>query len=196
MNSERISGISQKHSSNNKMKNQNMYLSRFYGITDTGKVRKQNQDYYYVSGDKFFFVIADGMGGHKAGEVASAMTVKHIVSEFERQCTVPEIFNPEEFFKSIVKSANAEIRKKAGEDPELSGMGTTVAIAWIYKNILFTCHVGDSRIYVIDKTAIREIGNDHSVTSEHIQNGRMTREEARLSNMKHYLTVRSEGTRR
>src|SRR5699024_1940526 len=126
----------------------------FIGVsTDKGKVRKNNQDSYFVSEDTELplFIVADGMGGHKAGEVASNMAVE-IVKDFfieKKEELKKNKVDILKFIKSAVEKANTIIYKKSIENDEFHGMGTTITMAYIFENKLYIGHVGDSRAYLL-----------------------------------------------
>ncbi|MCM1243838.1 MAG: protein phosphatase 2C domain-containing protein, partial [Roseburia sp.] len=123
-------------------------MLKSYAITDIGRRRQLNQDYIYISETPVgnlpnVFIVADGMGGHNAGELASRYTVETIVEEitssFEK--------NPVIIFGKAIEKANANTRKKASEDRALAGMGTTLVMATCIGNYLEVANVGDSRLY-------------------------------------------------
>ena len=130
------------------------------------------------------FIVADGMGGHKAGDYASRCTVetieREIKSSFEK--------NPSIIIKKAIQTANQEIRKRAAEDPNLTGMGTTVVVATVIGRYLQVANVGDSRLYVANSQEIRQITRDHSLVEEMIRLGGLKREEARLHPDKNIIT--------
>ncbi len=130
------------------------------------------------------FIVADGMGGHKAGDYASRYTVetieREIKSSFEK--------NPSIIIKKAIQTANHEIRLKAAEDPNLTGMGTTVVVATVIGRYLQVANVGDSRLYVANSQEIRQITRDHSLVEEMIRLGGLKREEARLHPDKNIIT--------
>jgi len=167
---------------------QKALLNKSYGVTDIGKTRKVNQDCFYISEAHGLYLVADGMGGHNAGEIASEMTAKHIASVFEQNGYYTDSLETERFFGSLVSEVNEMVRQAASDNPEYSGMGTTLAIACISGNVMHTCHVGDSRIYVINKDSIRQIGYDHSLVVQMLKEGKITAEEAALSNNRNILT--------
>jgi len=157
---------------------------RYAGATDTGLVRQSNQDAIFVSDD--LAIVADGMGGHAAGEVASAMTIELIREGYERDSSVEGLYN-------AVNSANLAVLNDARDHPEHFGMGTTViAIGLTLDDFgvasptLF--HVGDSRAYQLRDGALRQLSEDHSVAEEWVRMGRLTPEEAAVHPRRHQLT--------
>ncbi len=155
-----------------------------FGATDTGLRRDHNEDCFLIKASENVYIVADGMGGHNAGEVASAAAADIAGSYF-----TPELIedlrqdrkNIEEEMTKAAISAHQGVLQLAGTNSEYVGMGTTIVLAFIHKQILHTCHVGDSRVYVIDQEYIEQITEDHSTAAELIKEGRMTREEARYS---------------
>ena len=130
------------------------------------------------------FIVADGMGGHKAGDYASRYTVetieREIRSSFEK--------NPSIIIKKAIQTANREIRQRASEDPNLAGMGTTVVVATIIGRYLQVANVGDSRLYIVNGQEIRQITRDHSLVEEMVRLGGIRREDARLHPDKNIIT--------
>lgn len=130
------------------------------------------------------FIVADGMGGHKAGDYASRYTVETI----EREIKASFEKNPSIIIKKAIKTANKEIRQRAGEDPNLAGMGTTVVVATVIGKYLQVANVGDSRLYIANGTEIRQITRDHSLVEEMVRLGGIKREDARLHPDKNIIT--------
>ena len=123
-----------------------------FSITDVGMVRQVNQDYVYMTDNPLgplpnLFVVADGMGGHQAGDYASKYTVEVLKRELENTSEQ----DVERALVSAIKTANREIIKKASEDPHLKGMGTTVVLATIVNQMMYFANVGDSRLYLINQ---------------------------------------------
>ena len=121
-----------------------------FSITDVGMVRQVNQDYVYMTDNPLgplpnLFVVADGMGGHQAGDYASKYTVEVLKRELENTSEQ----DVERALVSAIKTANREIIKKASEDPHLKGMGTTVVLATIVNQMMYFANVGDSRLYLM-----------------------------------------------
>lgn len=161
-----------------------------FGLTDIGQVRKKNQDYYYISEDGCINILADGMGGYAGGEVASklaTLTAKQYIEdhfdknkEYEKQ----ELLN---LIKNAMEFANAEVHKKAQEDKELELMGTTLEICLIYKDKMFIGHVGDSRVYRLRQGIIRKLTKDDSYVQKLVEDGTITKEEAKNHPKKNML---------
>ena len=158
-------------------------MSKVYQATNVGKVRKNNEDSLIVIEPKIF-VVADGMGGQAAGEVASKTlvdTVKNFLPP------IPEPLDEEILTKSILK-ANAQILKMAQENKSYRGMGTTATILHIYKNRAYYAHIGDSRLYRVRNKNLEQITEDHSYVETLVRRGELTPEEARVHPMKNILT--------
>lgn len=154
-------------------------MLKTFSLTDIGKKRKLNQDYVYTSERPVgnlpnVFIVADGMGGHNAGDYASKCTVGTIVEEIERSVEV----KPEKILKKAIEVANERIITLAKENESLSGMGTTVVAATCIGRSLWVANVGDSRLYVVGEK-ITQITRDHSLVEEMIRMGGIDRETAR-----------------
>lgn len=159
-----------------------------FSVTDIGKKRKLNQDFVYVSEEPVgnlpnLFIVADGMGGHKAGDYASKCTVETMIREIRSSLEK----NPVRILSKAIRVANDQIRRKAGEDENLSGMGTTVVAASCLGRYLQVANVGDSRLYIINDE-IRQITRDHSLVEEMVRMGGIAREAARNHPDKNIIT--------
>lgn len=163
-------------------------MLKTFSITDIGRRRKLNQDFVYSSEEPIgnlpnLFLVADGMGGHNAGDYASKYTVETIVEEISQSFEK----NPVRILQKAIEKANGHIREKAMEDESLSGMGTTVVAATCLGKYLQVANVGDSRLYVVgDK--ITQITRDHSLVEEMIRMGGIDRESARSHPDKNIIT--------
>ncbi len=163
-------------------------MIRSFSVTDIGKKRKLNQDYVYVSEKPIgnlpnLFIVADGMGGHNAGDYASKCTVETIVREI-RGCLEK---NPVRILSKAIRVANDKIRQKAREDQSLLGMGTTVVAATCLGHYLQVANVGDSRLYIINRE-IRQITRDHSLVAEMVRMGGIDKAAARNHPDKNIIT--------
>ena len=152
--------------------------------TDTGLVRQSNQDAVYV--DDALAIVADGMGGHAAGEVASEMTIELLRTGFAENQTVEGLYD-------AINTANITVLNDARDNPKHFGMGTTViALGLTLDDEGVTsptlCHVGDSRAYQLRDGALRQLTDDHSVAEEWVRMGRLTPEEAAVHPRRHQLT--------
>ena len=164
-------------------------MLKTFSITDIGRKRKVNQDFVYSS-ERFvgplpnLFLVADGMGGHNAGDYASRLAVETIG---ERSSGSLET-NPLRVLDEAVQSANGLVRKRAQETPELQGMGTTVVAAVIDGRELYVANVGDSRLYIVNSWEIRQITKDHSWVEEMVRRGGIGKAEARNHPDKNIIT--------
>ncbi len=165
-------------------------------LTDKGLVREQNQDSIFSSeeSDMPIFIIADGMGGHKAGEIASSEAIDLIKEFFLKN--KKKLISKKNILKIIdlsIQNANIHLHKKSLEILEYSGMGTTISLCFIYKSHIFIGHVGDSRIYKIKDNKIEQLTEDHSLVNELIKKGKITKEEA-INHPKKNVIMRAVGT--
>ena len=156
---------------------------RAFGKSDIGKVRDMNQDSFYIASpeDKVqIFIVADGMGGYKGGEIASKLAVEtsknYIANNIESVAHDREkILN---LIKSAIEYANLVVYEKSKEVPELENMGTTIDICLIIQNKVYIGHVGDSRVYRKRKEFFRRLTTDHSYVQKLVSDGTITKEEA------------------
>ena len=166
------------------------------GLTDIGLVREKNQDSIYSSNESDFpiFIIADGMGGHKAGEIASKDAINIIKNVFLKHRE--KLINKKNIFEVIEESiriANETIYEKSLNLIEYKGMGTTISLCYIYKSHIYIGHVGDSRIYKIKDHGIKQVTEDHSLINELIKKGKISEEEAKHHPQKNVI-MRAVGT--
>ena len=164
-----------------------------FAKTDIGKAREKNQDYYYVSEENDepkIYILADGMGGYKGGEVASKLATdsvkKYIQSNFDSIIKDKESIL--KLIASAVEYANMVVYEKSKETQELEGMGTTLEVCLIYNNKAYIGHVGDSRVYRIRNEVIRKLTKDHSYVQQLIEDKKITREEAKTHPKKNMIT--------
>jgi protein phosphatase len=170
------------------------------GITDVGLKREGNEDSFSTEDSYALYVVADGMGGHLAGEVASGIAVEMINKSFRRfidtQPPLEELFgNPDatltlmgNYLSSSIQLANRVVYEMAREYDQYHGMGTTVAAVHITPELIFAANAGDSRIYLIRDGRVERLSRDHTIVSEQVEMGMMTEEEAETSPLKHVLT--------
>ena len=161
---------------------------KIYAMTDVGRKREVNQDYVYVTDKPIgpfpnLLAVADGMGGHKAGDFASKYTVTVLRKELEQKSTG----RPEEILRSIVTTANNKLIEAAATDVKLEGMGTTLVAATVVGNTLYFANVGDSRLYLINDK-IRQLSKDHSLVEEMVRLGGIKEEEAKNHPDKNIIT--------
>ena len=162
---------------------------RVFARTDVGKLRPINEDSFYAPNPgEFFCAVADGMGGHNAGEVASGIAVKRF-GECMREARPPY----DQAIKQAVESANAAIYAAARGKPEYNGMGTTMTALCEHGKDVFIAHVGDSRAYLLRNGAIVPVTKDHTLVEEMVESGLITIEEARVHPKRNYIT-RALGT--
>lgn len=157
-------------------------------LTDIGKKRELNEDSIYASEKPVgnlpnLFIVADGMGGHNAGDFASNFTVNTLVEEIENSFEK----NPSIIFQKALNVANQKLREVAADDVKKRGMGTTVVAATCMGKYLQVANVGDSRLYVVNNT-IKQITTDHSYVEEMIRRGNLERENARSNPNKNIIT--------
>ena len=161
---------------------------RIYSATDVGQKRKMNQDYVFASEGPVgnlpnLFTVADGMGGHNAGDYASSHAVRILVDEIREDAD----YNPVKVIRHAIEVANTEIRNRAQEDENLRGMGTTMVVATIVDQYAYVANVGDSRLYVI-QDGIRQVTRDHSLVQEMVRMGEISEAEARNHPDKNIIT--------
>ena len=154
-----------------------------YAKSDVGKVREMNQDAYYISDSSSevkLYLLADGMGGYKGGEIASNLAIKctknYIENNFKE--TPKDRESLIQLIASSMEYANMVVYEKSRENKEYEGMGTTLEVCLIYNNKAYIGHVGDSRIYRIRKDFIRKLTQDHSYVQKLVKDGTITKEEA------------------
>lgn len=159
-------------------------------LTNIGLVRKVNEDSYLVDEIRNLFVVADGMGGHKGGEIASTLAIKTI----DKLLVVDnDSKNQGDLLKKAIEKANSLIYKKATSDKSFSGMGTTITAVLVHTNKLYIANIGDSRAYLITKDKIELLTEDHSLVRALMNTGEITEEEAYKHPNKNILT-RALGT--
>ena len=168
-----------------------------FATSDIGKARQINEDSYFASkpDDEIqLFIVADGMGGYKGGEIASSMAINsaknYILSNFEKSKI------DKETLLSLVKSssqyANMVVYEKAQKDEELRNMATTLDVCLIYQNKAFISHIGDSRIYRIRKEFMRKLTKDHSYVQQLVDEGKITKEEG-MNHPKKNMLIKALG---
>ncbi|MBV8062674.1 MAG: Stp1/IreP family PP2C-type Ser/Thr phosphatase [Nevskia sp.] len=170
---------------------------RAHGLTDIGMVRKINQDYLAVDRERGLFVVADGMGGHAAGDEASTTAVEAIMRLLVHdEHLPPHLASPlEEGAQVIIEAviqamegANREIMQKASDNPDFEGMGTTAIVSVHRDNALFFGHIGDSRAYILRGHTFQQLTEDHSVVAQLVAAGAITPAEARIHPYRNVIT--------
>ncbi len=157
---------------------------RAIGLTDIGLVRKSNEDRFLIEERLGLYVVCDGMGGHKGGDVASSLaiqTLKDSIPLLEQQ-------EPVKWLNDSVSRANQAIRFCRQENLELFEMGTTITAAILKEQELFIAHVGDSRLYLINESGIRKLSRDHTLAEQMLQDGLLKTEEMGSNAYNHILT--------
>lgn len=149
-----------------------------FSLTDVGRARESNQDYVYTSENAVgdlpnLFIVADGMGGHNAGDFASKHAVEQIVDYIERS----PMTNPVDLIRGALNKANKSLMDMSKRDETMNGMGTTAVIATISEDQLLVANVGDSRLYLV-RDDITQITKDHSLVQEMVRMGEMDASEA------------------
>ncbi len=168
------------------------------GLTDKGKRRELNEDSFRICGfedgvPNGVCVLADGMGGHNAGEVASSTAAEIICTDLAAYLNVDDENKITREMAAAIDFANIEIYRKSLSTPGQAGMGTTVVVAFVKENFVQIANIGDSRAYVINDSKIRKITVDHSVVEELVRSGSITRKQARNHPDKNIIT-RAVGT--
>lgn len=159
-------------------------------ITNRGLVRKKNEDSFLVDKRRGLFMVADGMGGHKGGEVASKMAIELIDRMFNIQNNTKDY---EQLLKEVIEKANYRIYEESQMRSDCSDMGTTLTTTFINKDSLLIAHIGDSRVYLIRDKKIYQLTEDHSLVGELLRNGEITSEMAQKHPHRNILT-RALGT--
>lgn len=159
-----------------------------FSRTDVGMVREVNQDFVFVSEAPIgslpnLLVVADGMGGHKAGEYASKFAVEVVKQELAH--SIEE--SPEAMMRNAIITANQRLRDAAREDSRFHGMGTTLVVATVIERTLYFANVGDSRLYLLNED-IRQLSKDHSLVQEMVRLGGINQEEAKHHPDKNIIT--------
>lgn len=155
--------------------------------TNVGNYRKNNEDSYYVNESKNLYVLADGMGGHLAGERASKMATEIIGQDFAKNREIKSIDDAIEILSSSIRDANKKIFESSQENEDYRGMGTTLSSGLILGDVLIYSNIGDSRIYRINEE-MEQITQDDSFVNYLIEIGEITEEEAKNHPKKNVLT--------
>lgn len=155
--------------------------------TNVGNYRKNNEDSYYVDDSSKLYILADGMGGHLAGEQASKMATEVIANEFENLKNSDNLQNIIEILSDSIKNANKEIYEKSANNENFRGMGTTVSVGYRLGDVLVYANIGDSRIYKLNNE-IEQLTKDDSFVNYLIEIGEITEEESRHHPKKNVLT--------
>ena len=162
----------------------------FSYLTDPGKVRDHNEDSVTIvknESGEILLAVADGMGGHKGGEIASSIAITHIGKRFMESSSVGTKEDAINFLKEIVSEANMLLYRYTEENPESEGMGTTIVMALLTKDFLLYGNIGDSSGYAIKKGKMYKITNDHTLVNLLVKSGELTEEAAKNHPRKNVL---------
>lgn len=162
---------------------------RSFGVTDVGKKRKVNQDYLFYSDQpvgcfRNLYIVADGMGGHKAGDKASSYSVTRFVELAKKM----EDMHPFLAMDQLITQVNEEVYRISSQQEEFAGMGTTFVAATVWNGTVFVMNVGDSRLYYCDGENLRQITMDHSLVEELVRAGELSPEESKNHPQKNIIT--------
>ena len=155
--------------------------------TDIGRKRQKNQDNGGAFPELGLFVVADGMGGHRGGEVASSLVLE-VLPEFVKKAEKKKKWDPRQVISDGIRAANRAIYQKAQQEPDLQGMGTTTVSLLFRDGKLTVGHVGDSRCYFFRPDAIWQVTRDHSLVQEKLRAGLITRAQVATDLMKNVIT--------
>ncbi len=158
------------------------------GLTDIGRARSNNEDSFFCDGDKGIFIVADGMGGHNSGEVASSLAVSLVKDFLTQKCSGDECRVSSADLEAAVKAANSLVYEKGRSMSKDAGMGTTLVCACGDGKTLTMAHVGDSRGYLLRQGVLSCLTEDHSVVQEQVRRGLIREEEAATSELQNLLT--------
>jgi serine/threonine protein phosphatase PrpC len=158
---------------------------RVASMTDPGRVRRSNEDSFFADGALGLFIVADGMGGHAGGEVASRVAIATIAELMKSRLTEADA---DGLIRSAIEQANTTIRAQAEADPTLQGMGTTLVLAFCRGDSIHLAHLGDSRAYLIHNGSLQRLTEDHSLVAQMVKSGQLTAEEAPRFHLRNVVT--------
>lgn len=164
-------------------------MQTFY-LTDTGKIREHNEDSVIIlsnENEEYLLAVADGMGGHKAGEVASAIVINHLTEEFYSMDSLGDKERAIEFLRNVVTEMNYKIFDYTKENPDSKGMGTTFVCAIKTRDYLLYGNIGDSSGFVIKNHKLTKVTKDHTLVNLLVSTGELTQEEAKYHPRKNVL---------
>lgn len=158
--------------------------------TDKGVVRETNEDSYYISDDRRFFIIADGVGGCNAGDIASKTAVESAADFLTRYPLDPHVDDKEVYqcLSSCIEKVNEKILDLSRNHVEYKGMGTTIIILYTFLDKVFLAHMGDSRAYLLRNGNIKQITEDHTIPAELFRNGKISLNEAENHPQRNVIT--------
>ena len=162
----------------------------YFCLTDPGKIRDHNEDSVAIVSNEsleYLLAVADGMGGHRAGEIASSITINHLTKSFKEKETIGTKEEAIHFLKQAVSEANEKIYAYTEENPEPKGMGTTIVVALLTENYLLFGNIGDSSGFVLKHGKIHKITTDHTLVNLLVKSGELTEEEAKEHPRKNVL---------
>ncbi len=151
--------------------------------TDIGLRRKNNEDLFFVDKELGLFIVADGMGGHAAGEVASRIAVETVCQSLQ----AADLINPQKQLSRAIEKANQAVEQAANGNKAWQGMGTTLTIFLLQPQQGYLAHVGDSRIYRFRGSQLEQLSDDHSLIGEQLRRGILTPEQAKTSTLGNIL---------
>ncbi|MEO6950231.1 MAG: Stp1/IreP family PP2C-type Ser/Thr phosphatase [Polyangia bacterium] len=157
-----------------------------YSLSDVGRKRDHNEDNFLIDESLTLYAVADGMGGHAAGERASKLALEMLSAAVGDPTR--ERADPLQALREATQAAGASIFVAAQRDPDLHGMGTTLTSLWFQRGRAYLAHVGDSRAYLYRDGRVQQLSDDHSWVSEQVRAGMMTEEEAKESKFRHIIT--------
>lgn len=159
------------------------------GLSDVGLVRENNEDAWKVIPEKNVFVLADGMGGHAAGEIAAQESVDHYSSLIQNQSRSDlKVVNAKSYLLKVVQEVNHFVFKRSREDHDLRGMGTTLCCVLFVEQMMFFAHVGDSRIYQFRQSQLTQLTEDHSLVQELLDLGELNTRQAQEFTQRNVIT--------
>lgn len=161
-----------------------------YYLTDAGKVRDHNEDNVTIvknSNDEYLMAVADGMGGHRAGEIASSIAIELLSQNFTNLDTIGEKANAVNWLRDIVHEINNNIFKHTSKNEDIKGMGTTLVVAILTKEYLLFGNIGDSSGYVLKDNKLYKVTKDHTLVNLLVSTGELSEEDAKLHPRKNVL---------
>lgn len=167
-----------------------------YYLTDPGKVRTHNEDSVVILTNKngeSLMIVADGMGGHRSGEIASSIVVSHVGKSFSDKESLGTKEEAKEWMKTVISESNVLIYKYTIDNPDSMGMGTTIVMSLVSKEFLLFGNIGDSSGYVLKNNHLHKITIDHTLVNLLVKSGELTEEEAREHPRRNVL-MRALGT--
>lgn len=165
------------------------YQVSVHCLSDVGLIRHNNEDAWKILKEDQFYVLADGMGGHQAGEVASKETVEQLCYLFQNRAdSRQDLANIQDLIRSLIQEVNGSVYRMSREQPELRGMGTTLCCIYLHPEGLIYGHVGDSRIYRLRNGKLELLTQDHSLLRELIQLGQLSEQQAQDFLYKNIIT--------